>query len=106
MFGLYWLASKSVLVRDVFHWFQTIIGSFLPCQVIARPLPTTLNHAYFQGSSGKAACFVAGRIQMFQVVAAKSKTRLRVKSLAPHPLTASPLDTLLPPLSISHLSIA
>jgi hypothetical protein len=42
---------------------------------------------------------------MFQVVAAKSETRLRVKSLAPHPLTASPLDTL-PLLSISHLSIA
>jgi hypothetical protein len=31
---------------------------------------------------------------MFQVVAAKSETRLRVKSLAPHPLTGSPLDTL------------
>ena len=41
---------------------------------------------------------------MFQVVAAKSETRLRVKSLAPHPLTSSPLDTL-PQLLILYLNL-
>jgi hypothetical protein len=61
MFGRYWLASKSVFVRDVFHWFQTIIGSFLPCQVIARPLPTTLNHAYFQAKWRQGCMFRRGK---------------------------------------------
>jgi hypothetical protein len=89
MFGLFWLASKSIFARDVLHWIQTRNGAFLPCQVIPRPLPITVNHAYFQVKERQGCMFHRGKNTNVSGRGSKSETRLRVKRLAPHPLTGS-----------------
>ena len=106
MFGPYWLASKSVSARDVLlQWFQTRTESFSALSGDSAP---SANHGQPRVFSGEIAARLhvssPERTQMFQVVAAKSETRLRVKSLAPHPLTSSPLDTL-PQLLILYLNL-